>query len=137
MRLHRLDDHLVTPLSEMLRGIEPTFRPFEFSPEGIRMAVKEEDEHWVVTTLQSRVVTYGMLRGWAEGHALPALGIAVDTFYRRRGLATAMILHLHRVAAERGARQVMLHVDETHVGAQSLYRAFGYRPREDRWVCDL
>ena len=137
MRLNRLDDALVTPLSEMLRGIEPTFRPFDFTPEAIRMAVKEGDEHWVVTTQRSCVVTYGMLRGWAAGYRVPALGVAVDAQYRRVGLATAMMLFLHYRARERGCTRVMLHVDEENTGAQALYRSMNYRRQQDRWVCEL
>lgn len=137
MRLKRLDDSLVTPLSQMLRGIEPTFRPFDFTPEAIRQAVKEGDEHWVITLPSGSVVAYGMLRGWADGWRVPALGIAVDLMYRRKGVASAMIMFLHYRATERGASHVMLHVDDDHLGAQSLYRAMGYRPAEDRWVCAL
>lgn len=136
MRLASLTDDLVTPLSRMLRGIEPTFRPFDFTPEAIRRAVKEGDEHWVIHS-QAGVYAYGMLRGWAEGYVVPALGIAVDLMYRRKGLASAMIMFLHYRARERGASHVMLHVDEENLGAQSLYRVFGYRPVGDRWEATL
>jgi len=137
MRFARVDDALVAPLAEMLRCIEPTFRPFDFTPEGIRMAVKEGDEHWVVTTQRSCVVAYGMLRGWADGYLVPSLGVAVDDQYRRGGLATAMMLFLHYRARERGCTRVMLHVDEENTGAQALYRSMGYGRQQDRWVCEL
>lgn len=137
MRLAPLTDEMVTPLAAMLRGVEPTFRPFDFTPEAIRKAVKEGDEHWLIHSAERRVYAYGMLRGWAEGYRVPALGIAVDLMYRRKGLASAMIMFLHYRARERGASHVMLHVDEENLGAQSLYRAMGYRPEGDRWVCSL
>lgn len=137
MRLAPLTDDLVTPLSEMLRGIEGTFRPFDFTPEAIRKAVKEGDEHWVICSPLGRVYAYGMLRGWAEGYVVPALGIAVDLMYRRKGLASAMIMFLHHRARERGAVEVMLHVDAENLGAQALYRTMGYHPKEGRWVCRL
>jgi len=137
VQLQRLDDALVTPLSQMLRSIEPTFRPFDFTPEAIRMAVKEGDEHWVVTTQLRRVVTYGMLRGWADGYRVPALGVAVDPEHRRRGLASAMVMFLHHRAAERGCSHVMLRVDDDNLGARSLYRAMGYRQEGDRWVAKV
>jgi ribosomal protein S18 acetylase RimI-like enzyme len=135
VQLTRLEDSLVTPLSRMLKGIEPTFRPFGFTPEAIRMAVKEGDEHWVITLPTGSVIAYGMLRGWADGHRVPALGVAVDLEWRRRGLATAMVLFLHYRARERGCTHVMLHVDEENAGAQSLYRSMGYRQEQNRWVC--
>ena len=135
MRLVPLTDGLVEPLSAMLRGIEASFHPFEFTPEAIRQEIKEGDEHWAVTLPAGQVVAYGMLRGWSEGYVVPALGIAVDLMYRRKGLATAMVMFLHYRARERGASHVMLHVDDENLGAQSLYRAFGYRPELGRWVC--
>jgi GNAT superfamily N-acetyltransferase len=137
VQLNRLDDSLVAPLSQMLQSIEPTFRPFDFTPEAIRMALKDGDEHWVTTLPSGIVVAYGMLRGWAEGYRIPALGIAVDAMYRRKGLASAMIMFLHYRAKERGCTHVMLHVDDDHLGAQSLYRSFCYQPKQDRWVCQL
>jgi ribosomal protein S18 acetylase RimI-like enzyme len=137
VRLRRLDDNLVTPLSQMLRGIEGTFRPFDFTPEAIRKAVKEEDEHWVMTSPAGDVIAYGMLRGWADGFRVPAVGIAVAPSHRRRGIATAMLMFLHYRAQERGCSHVMLHVDDENRGAQSLYRALGYRQEDDRWVLPL
>lgn len=135
VRFQTLDDSLVTPLSQMLRGIEPTFRPFEFTPDAIRRAIHEGDEHWVICSHERRVYAYGMLRGWADGYVVPALGVAVDLLYRRKGLATAMIMFLHYRARERGATHVMLHVDEENLGAKNLYRVMGYREEGDRWVC--
>jgi ribosomal protein S18 acetylase RimI-like enzyme len=48
-----------------------------------------------------------------------------------------MVMFLHYRAKERGATQVMLHVDDTNIGAQRLYESMGYRKMEDRWICDL
>jgi ribosomal protein S18 acetylase RimI-like enzyme len=137
VRLKRLEPSLIPALSAMLTSIEPTFRPFDFTAESIAAAIKEGDEHWVVTTQRSCVVTYGMLRGWADGYRVPSLGVAVDLMYRRKGLGAAMIMFLHHRAAERGCTHVMLHVDDENLGAQSLYRAMGYRQEGDRWVVVL
>lgn len=133
MRLVQLTDDLVTPLSEMLRGIEGTFRPFEFTPAAIRQAVKEGDEHWVIRSSAGGVYAYGLLRGWADGHRVPSLGVAVAPAHRRQGLATALMLFLHYRAGQRGASHVMLHVDDENEPAKSLYLAMGYRPAGDRW----
>lgn len=132
MRLAFLTDDLVTPLSEMLRGIEGTFRPFEFTPAAIRQAVKDGDEHWVILS-GDEVVAYGMLRGWSDGFLVPSAGVAVASSHRREGLAKAMMLFLHYRASQRGADRVMLHVDDENEPAKSLYAAFGYRPAGDRW----
>ena len=133
MRLVPLTDDLVTPLSEMLRGVEATFRPFDFTPAAIRQAVKEGDEPGAITPSAGDVPAYGLLRGWADGWRVPAIGVAVTPAYRRQGLATAMMLFLHYRAGERGASHVMLHVDDENEPAKSLYMALGYRPAGDRW----
>lgn len=137
MRLIRLDDNLVAPLAAMLATVEDSFRPFDFTPASIRMAVKEGDEHWVIALPRGGVVAYGMLRGWADGWRVPALGVAVAPTHRRRGLGTAMVMFLHYIARERGCSHVMLHVDDENSGAKSLYLALGYRQSGERWLCAL
>jgi N6-L-threonylcarbamoyladenine synthase/protein kinase Bud32 len=137
VRLKRLEPSLIPALSAMLTSIEPTFRPFDFTVEAIAAAIKEGDEHWVIALPSGIVVAYGMLRGWSAGYRVPSLGVAVDLMYRRRGLAWAMCLFLHYRASERGCSHVMLHVDDENLGAQSLYRALGYRQEGDRWVAVL
>jgi ribosomal protein S18 acetylase RimI-like enzyme len=142
VRLQRLNDNLVVPLSKMLSGIEGSFRPFGFSPAEIRRAAHEEDEHWVIVASQDgiargAVLAYGMLRGWHEGYRRPSLGLAVTRMYRRRGLGTALLLHLHHVAARRGVDEIMLHVDDDNAAAKSLYLSMGYRPQGEEWICRL
>jgi ribosomal protein S18 acetylase RimI-like enzyme len=137
VRLKRLEPLLIPALSAMLTSIEPTFRPFDFTVESIAAAIKDGDEHWVITTQRSRVVAYGMLRGWSAGYRVPSLGVAVDPVCRRQGLGAAMVMFLHYRAAERGCSHVMLHVDDENLGAQSLYRAMGYRQEGDRWVAKV
>lgn len=137
MRIRKLTSDRIGALLTMLSRVEATFRPFPITNEGIRQAADDRDEHWLIVSPTGDVLAYGMLRGWAAGFEVPALGIAVDPFHRRRGLATAMILFLHHRAAERGAKAVMLHVDDANTSAQRLYLMLGYRPAEDRWVCRL
>ncbi len=48
--------------------------------------------------------------------------------FRRRGVATELLAHARRVAAESGALSVRLTVWEGNDGAQDLYRRFGFRP---------
>lgn len=74
-----------------------------------------------------RIVAYGMLRGWAEGYAVPSLGIAVLPECRRRGLAQRLMDHLHRIAADRGATAVRLKVYRSNASAIRLYESHGYR----------
>lgn len=76
-----------------------------------------------------RVVGYGLLRGWAEGFAVPSLGIAVHPDRRGRGLARRFMAHLHEVAARRGADQVRLTVYRHNTPAVRLYESLGYEFR--------
>lgn len=84
------------------------------------------DEYHAVLE-EGRIVGYGMLRGWAEGYSIPSLGIAVAPDRRGQGVADALMRHLHRVAAARGAPAVRLKVYRTNTRAIRLYRSLGYR----------
>lgn len=137
MRLCRVDDSLIKPLSAMLQGVEESFRPFGFTPAEVRAAIHEEDEHWLILGANGWVIAYGMLRGWHDGYKAPSLGVAVSRMWRRQGYATAMILFLHYLAGQRGASEVVLHVDADNDSAQSIYKRFGYLPHGDRWICRL
>jgi ribosomal-protein-alanine N-acetyltransferase len=58
---------------------------------------------------------------------LHILNVAVDPTYRRKGLATIMLMQLHQGAIRRGRTKAFLEVRETNVSAQKLYAKFGYR----------
>jgi ribosomal-protein-alanine N-acetyltransferase len=72
------------------------------------------------------VVGYGLLRGWADGFAVPSLGIAVHPAHRGRGIARRLMTHLHAVAARRGAERVRLKVYRHNTAALRLYESLGY-----------
>jgi ribosomal protein S18 acetylase RimI-like enzyme len=46
--------------------------------------------------------------------------------FRRRGVARALLTHVHAVAQDAGAREVFLTTGFTNVAAQAAYRAAGY-----------
>jgi ribosomal-protein-alanine N-acetyltransferase len=54
--------------------------------------------------------------------------IAVDPTWRRRGIATRLMLVLARQAAARGMTALTLEVAASNTGAQSLYARFGLAP---------
>ncbi len=58
---------------------------------------------------------------------LHVLNVAVDPVYRRHGLATIMLMHVHQGAVRRGRKQAFLEVRETNLNAQKLYAKFGYK----------
>ena len=110
-------------------GEERVFRPHPFDPTTLgrlAVAVPAGDEYHVAVA-RSRVVAYGMLRGWAEGFAVPSLGLAVHPQARGAGVARRMMAHLHSVARRRGATSVRLTVVRGNRPALALYESLGYR----------
>lgn len=110
------------------QGDDAFFHPHGFDGDSARRVVAASeagpDEYWLLAV--DEVVAYGMLRGWAEGYAVPSLGIAVGPRYRGQGHARAMMEHLHRRARLRGAERVRLKVDCRNTVARRLYESLGY-----------
>jgi ribosomal-protein-alanine N-acetyltransferase len=83
-------------------------------------------------TLSYRVITetgemvgfiFLMMNENGAGH-LTTIGIAPE--HRRRGLAQKLLTHAEKALKERDINTIMLEVRVSNVGAQSLYRKFGY-----------
>jgi ribosomal-protein-alanine N-acetyltransferase len=133
-RFVRLDRTCHEPFVRFLadlraNGDQAFFHPHGFDVEAaravIRLAEEGPDEYWLLTAGVD-VLGYGMLRGWAEGYAVPSLGLAVAPRHRGRGLARALMHHLHGRARDRGACQVRLKVDRRNLTAHRLYESLGY-----------
>jgi [ribosomal protein S18]-alanine N-acetyltransferase len=58
---------------------------------------------------------------------LHILNVAVHPDYRRHGVASKMLAHLHNYAEERGREHAYLEVREKNRPAQDLYAKFGYK----------
>jgi len=71
-------------------------------------------------------VSYGMLRGFDGGYAVPSLGIATHPNRCRAGLARNMMHHLHSMARMLGATKIMLKVYPENHAAIDLYASVGY-----------
>jgi len=63
---------------------------------------------------------------------LHILNLAISTAFKRKGLATMMLLHLHQLALLHGCQKAFLEVRESNRAAQSLYNKFGYLPISKR-----
>jgi ribosomal protein S18 acetylase RimI-like enzyme len=87
----------------------------------------------------TRVVAYGMLRGWDAGYEIPSLGIAVHPAERGQGVGRTLMERLHEEARARGARQVRLTVYADNEPARRLYEELGYElePNGDELVGSL
>lgn len=118
-------------------GEEKSFHPHAFDRDSLDALCRSGPgpcDEYRVATEQGRVVAYGMLRGWSAGFEVPSLGIAVHPAGRGRGVARALMMHLHDVARHRGAVRVRLKVYRDNAPAIRLYTALGYRlePLNDR-----
>jgi N-acetylglutamate synthase len=81
---------------------------------------------YLTATQDHEVLGVGMLvveRGWAGVFCM-----ATRPADRRRGVATTVLQHAAGWAADQGARQLYLQVEEDNVPALRLYRRLGFRP---------
>ena len=58
--------------------------------------------------------------------------LAVDSVYRRRGVAKTLLNEAHRSLVARGVKQVYLEVRESNEAAKALYSALGYELQSRR-----
>jgi [ribosomal protein S18]-alanine N-acetyltransferase len=87
---------------------------------------RPEGRSYLVAKVGGQVVGFaGMLFIGTDGHVTT---ISVDPLWRRRGMATRLLVELCREALDHGATALTLEVRATNTGAQALYRAFGFAP---------
>ncbi len=81
---------------------------------------------YLVARVGSTVVGYvGMLYVLEDAHVTT---VAVDPAWHRLGIGTRLLAGVIRTAVARGSTAVTLEVRVSNVGAQALYRAFGFAP---------
>ncbi len=81
---------------------------------------------YVVAKLGNRVVGYGgLMIGYDEGHITT---LAVEPALQGHALGTRLLLVLAQRAVARGMTAMTLEVRMSNVGAQALYRKFGFAP---------
>lgn len=81
---------------------------------------------YLVARRGRQVVGYAGL--WINGSEAHVTNIAVDEPYRRHRIATALLAELARRAIARNCTAWTLEVRVSSVGAQALYRRFGFVP---------
>jgi ribosomal protein S18 acetylase RimI-like enzyme len=86
----------------------------------------------------SKMIAFGMIRGWDEGWDEKVLGLIVHPDERGHGLGTFVIQELENEAREEGVTQLRLHVSPQNKTAINLYHKMGYHKdgtREDgEWI---
>ncbi len=81
---------------------------------------------YLVATTDEQVIGYAGLAVYPDEAYVQTLG--VDPAHQRRGVATLLLVALMRDARHRGLDVVGLEVRVDNVGAQALYRRFGFAP---------
>jgi len=147
LEFRSLAPDLAQPLGDFFESLAASdgafFHPHPLTRESARRLCESQGRDlYFVAVCDSRVLGYGLLRGWDEGYAVPSLGIALSPDARGTGLARAFMLFLHSAARLRGASQIRLTVFRSNVRAVALYRSLGYRfetknPEEDVGFFDL
>ncbi len=81
---------------------------------------------YLVARAGPSVVGYGgLMVGLGEGHVTT---LAVDPRWRRQGIATRLLLTLAHHGVDEGCSGLTLEVRMGNIGAQALYRRFGFVP---------
>jgi aminoglycoside 3-N-acetyltransferase I len=78
-------------------------------------------------TLVGGIAAYVLDKFEQERREIYIYDLAVDEAHRRRGIATALIRRLQRVAAERGAYVIFVQADHGDDPAIALYASLGAR----------
>lgn len=85
-----------------------------------------KDLHYLVI-YKSKVIGYGLLRGWDEGFDIPFLGIYISKDYRGKGIGKMLMLFLHTAAKMRDVKEIRLKVYKDNLPAKALYESLGYK----------
>lgn len=129
---HSQDLVIVSMRRAHIRKIMPIEQQVYPRPWTAQVFVEELEQarvgkrHYLVGTIGDELVGYGGLL-YVENDA-HVTNLAVHPMWRSRGIATELLLDLAWEANRRGCEAMTLEVRHTNVGAQQLYRRFGFVP---------
>ncbi len=107
-------------------AIETQVYPRPWSARLFQDELDRSGRVYLVARIGPTVVGYaGLLMIADDGHVAT---VAVDPAWRRHGIATRLLLELVRRSVDVGANQLTLEVRMSNIGAQELYRRFGFAP---------
>ena len=104
------------------------FHPHPFTKEQALSICyyKGQDLYYILHT-GTKIIGYGILRGWDEGFDIPSLGIVIHPEERGKGYGDLLMRFLHAAARIRGATHVRLKVYPNNKTAIGMYRKLGYK----------
>jgi ribosomal-protein-alanine N-acetyltransferase len=94
-------------------------------PDSYARAVADAHHNFFVAESDGRLVGYAGL--WVEGSQAHIAKVAVRDGCRRQGIGSALLDHLLGHARRLGLTDAYLEVRRSNLGAQDLYRRFGFR----------
>ena len=110
-----------------LAGYKKDFHPHDFDlASATRICSAEGRDYFCCGWDGLTAISYGLLRGFDEGYAVPSLGIATHPNRRRDAHGLDMMRHLHAVARGLGATRIRLKVYPGNHAAMALYASTGY-----------
>ena len=100
-------------------------KPWSLSLFRQELAMADTRVYLVAQVDQAQVGHAGMMLVAGEGHVTT---VAVDPTWQGRGVASRLLVALHRAAIDRGILAMTLEVRVGNQRAIDLYRRFGYAP---------
>ncbi len=100
----------------------PDYRARLFDSDGFVALVALQDD-----TVVGALAAYELVKFEQERSEYYIYDLAVDTAFRRQGIATALIGELQRIAAEHGAWVIFVQADHGDDAAIALYTKLGVR----------
>ncbi|MFA5566762.1 MAG: ribosomal protein S18-alanine N-acetyltransferase [Acidimicrobiia bacterium] len=99
-------------------------RPWSYQLYRRELAMPEDRRIYLVARTDEAVVGYaGLMFAAEDGHVTT---VAVDPQYQRQGVGIRVFLVLVKTAIDHGAKHLTLEARVANVGAQALYRRFGF-----------
>jgi ribosomal-protein-alanine N-acetyltransferase len=99
--------------------------PWRWTPQRVRRSIVDAATNVIVARQGSAFAGFGIMK-YGE-HTAHLLLLAVHDSARRRGVGSAMVLWLERVALAAGVSRLQLEARESNLAALAFYRRHGYR----------
>lgn len=126
-----------------VEGIEKASFSNPWSIESIQKALQNSENVYIVADIDGRVAGYAGF--WCSFESADLCNIAVDSSFRRRGVAAAILQEAFHLLTEKGVERILLEVRCSNEPAILLYQREGFEiltirkgyytnPREDAWI---
>ena len=104
------------------------FSPFPFDTKQATVLCEYQghDLYYGIIMEDTKIIGFGMLRGWDEGYETPSIGLCILKDYQGMGFGNLMLAFLETASRVKGCSKVMLKVKKSNDKAKRLYEAGGY-----------